>query len=53
VLGHPGDNLMIHAGIEQCGPGDVLAGVLGLHGYGVRETLARLGVSYVEKPPLD
>ncbi|BBG03600.1 MULTISPECIES: 4-carboxy-4-hydroxy-2-oxoadipate aldolase/oxaloacetate decarboxylase [Pseudonocardia] len=24
VLSHPGDNLMIHACIEQCGPGDVL-----------------------------
>lgn len=24
VLSHPGDNLMIHASIEQCGPGDVL-----------------------------
>jgi 4-hydroxy-4-methyl-2-oxoglutarate aldolase len=24
VLGQPGDNLMIHASIEQCGPGDVL-----------------------------
>jgi 4-hydroxy-4-methyl-2-oxoglutarate aldolase len=25
VLSHPGDNLMIHAAIEQCGAGDVLA----------------------------
>ncbi|MCF2585794.1 4-carboxy-4-hydroxy-2-oxoadipate aldolase/oxaloacetate decarboxylase [Brevibacterium sp. UCMA 11752] len=24
VLSHPGDNLMIHAAVEQCGPGDVL-----------------------------
>lgn len=24
VLSHPGDNLMIHACVEQCGPGDVL-----------------------------
>ena len=24
VLSHPGDNLMIHACIEQCGPGYVL-----------------------------
>ena len=24
VLSHPGDNIMIHAAIEQCGPGDVL-----------------------------
>ncbi|QNK80766.1 4-carboxy-4-hydroxy-2-oxoadipate aldolase/oxaloacetate decarboxylase [Nakamurella sp. PAMC28650] len=24
VLSHPGDNLMIHASIEQCGPGDIL-----------------------------
>jgi 4-hydroxy-4-methyl-2-oxoglutarate aldolase len=24
VLSHPGDNLMIHACIEQCGPGDIL-----------------------------
>jgi 4-hydroxy-4-methyl-2-oxoglutarate aldolase len=25
VLSHPGDNLMIHAAVEQCGEGDVLA----------------------------
>ncbi len=25
VLSHPGDNLMVHAAIEQCGEGDVLA----------------------------
>jgi 4-hydroxy-4-methyl-2-oxoglutarate aldolase len=24
VLSHPGDNLMVHAAVEQCGPGDVL-----------------------------
>ncbi|KOV61340.1 4-carboxy-4-hydroxy-2-oxoadipate aldolase/oxaloacetate decarboxylase [Streptomyces sp. MMG1121] len=24
VLGRPGDNLMIHAAVEQCGPGDLL-----------------------------
>ncbi|WP_326701367.1 4-carboxy-4-hydroxy-2-oxoadipate aldolase/oxaloacetate decarboxylase [Streptomyces sp. NBC_01754] len=24
VLSHPGDNLMMHAAVEQCGPGDVL-----------------------------
>jgi 4-hydroxy-4-methyl-2-oxoglutarate aldolase len=24
VLSHPGDNLMLHAAVEQCGPGDVL-----------------------------
>jgi 4-hydroxy-4-methyl-2-oxoglutarate aldolase len=24
VLSHPGDNLMIHAAVEQCGPGDIL-----------------------------
>lgn len=24
VLSHPGDNLMIHAAVEQCGPADVL-----------------------------
>ncbi|GAB3347246.1 RraA family protein [Modestobacter lapidis] len=113
VLSQPGDNLMIHACIEQCGPGDVLvgtttspstdgmfgelfatqliargvrglvidagvrdvaeltalgfpvwsravsaqgkreqfqAGVLGLDVYGMRDTLARLGVTYVDQP---
>nr|WP_083977056.1 4-carboxy-4-hydroxy-2-oxoadipate aldolase/oxaloacetate decarboxylase [Herbidospora sakaeratensis] len=25
VLSHPGDNLMIHAAVEQCGEGDILA----------------------------
>ena len=24
VLSHPGDNLMIHAAVEQCSPGDIL-----------------------------
>lgn len=24
VLSHPGDNLMLHAAVEQCGPGDLL-----------------------------
>jgi 4-hydroxy-4-methyl-2-oxoglutarate aldolase len=76
----PGDNLMIHAAVEQCRPGDLLVvtttspctdglfgelfatalahrgvrglvttseGQLGLDRYGLRATLADLGVEYV------
>ena len=39
----PGDNLMIHAAVEQCADGE-----LGLDRYGLRKVLAEQGVEYLD-----